>query len=417
MQNLLHIREPTFESWARAGYVIDSFARVTYVNLLTSIKHFPNAARSEFWDAVLKFATDINENVDLWFISEIILIFNENMKDFFNLTSITNVLGFHSAYFSQNFSNCVKYETYVKYFNLLVRTYLLNTTDLDITTENVNLLKEKCYNLVLTTLISKNMIEPNRTDEFEILFYLLLVFNKIKKKFEGKNFEMFELVDLSELVSENNYRYLFSDGFREDHSIKRQCLKLYDLIDDISKNIDLVECEIAKEKIKKYLEYWQREYHEYWQDLYPIHIKDLLLMTLGLNVADLTFFSDAEIKTWQVGSLTIYIFQINIDRHHLDHDTKYYLPYYFEISRGCIPKLAPLSHGAHSKLTNLYQSRQVEKLYIHNQLYIYRLIHLFELINCDIDFAIEEEFEKKSVIIKGIEVSLWKDIDNSTINE
>lgn len=417
LQNLFHIREATFEFWVRAGWIIDSIARVTYVNLLTSIKHFPNAARSKFWEAVLEYTTKKNDDLDFWFISEMLLIFNENTKDFFNFRRITDVLKFHSAFFSQNFGNDVKYETYNKYFNLLVRTYLLNTSKLSITTENMKILKEKFYDLVITIITSKNMIKQNRTDEFEILFYSLLVFNKIKKLYEGDNFELFELADLSEHVSEMGYRYLFSDGFREDYSIKRQCVKLYDLIDDISKNTDLVECEIAKKKIKVYLEYWQREYHEYWQDLYPIHIKDLLGMTFGLDVAALTFFSDAEIKSWQVGNQTIFIFRIDIDRHHLDHDTKYYLPFDIEIGRGYIPKLAPLSHGAHSKLTNLYQSRQIEELDILNQLYEYRLIHLYELINCDIDCPIVEEFEKKIVIIKGNVVKLWEDIDNSIIDE
>ena len=114
LQNLLHIREATFESWIRAGCALDSFAMATYVNLLTSIKHFPSAARSEFRDAVLEFATKVNDNIDFCFISEILLIFNENTKDFFNLKKITNVLKFHSAFFSQNFGNDVNYETYNK---------------------------------------------------------------------------------------------------------------------------------------------------------------------------------------------------------------------------------------------------------------------------------------------------------------
>jgi hypothetical protein len=417
LQNLFHIREATFELWVGAEWTIDSIARVTYVNLLTSIKHFPDAARSKFWEAILEYTTKKTDDLDFWFISEMLLIFNENTKDFFNFRRITDVLKFHSAFFSQNFCNDVKYETYNKYFNLLVRTYLLNTSELSITTENMKVLKEKFYDLVITIITSKNMIEQNRTDEFEILFYTLLVFNKIKMLYEGVDFELFELADLSEHVSEMDYRYLFSDGFREDYSIKRQCVKLYDLIDDISENIDIVECEIAKKKIKVYLEYWQREYHDYWQDLYPTHIKDLLIMTLGLDVANLTFFSDAEIKTWQVGNQTIFIYRIDVDRHHLDHDTTYYLPYYYDESSGYIPKLAPLSHGAHFKLTNLYQSRQIETLDYLNLLYEYRLIHLFELINCDIDSPIGEEFEKKVVIIKGIVVQLWEDIDDSIINE
>lgn len=421
LQDLLHVREVTFEKWVKAGWRIENLHTNTFVNIVSSVNHFPEGnIRGKFWNAVMEYVKTARKELE--FTTELLLIFNENTKELFNYQEISVILGFYKSWLVQNFHYEREFETHNKYFNLLVGIFLITPTDIKFRNkEDLNILKIKCLDLVFQTMVNKDMINPQRKAEVEILLWGLIVINKFKMKQEGANYKKFELVDLSEKLSDYDYRYIFSDGFREDYSIRRQSLKLYDLLNEICEDVDIPECEEAKNKIKQYLSYWQRDYHDHWQDLYPIHIKDLLLLTLGLNVANFQFFEDATLDWWKVGDKTIFIYRMDVDRHHLDFDSKNYLPFDFDEENGYIPKIIPLSHGEHSKLTNLYQSRSTGKLKDISNLYKARLIHIFELIHSPISsFNIENlhsELKNRSITIKGKETYIWEGLEVDTIEE
>ncbi len=131
------------------------------------------------------------------------------------------------------------------------------------------------------------------------------------------------------------------------------CFKLKNLLEEICV-IKTPEAVISK--IDQYLATWDRDYHEYWQLLYPIHVKDLLLFTLGFNIENFQFFEDAQLDMWQLNGKNFFIYRIDIDRHHLDLDSEYHLPLDFSKDKGYIPKIAPLSHSDNTKITNQIKS-------------------------------------------------------------
>ncbi len=390
--------------------------------MVSSVKHFPDGnIRNKFWNAILTYSKEVKGNLE--FVSELLLIFNENTKDFFNFSKISMILRFHKAFIFQNFRYEIPtYETHNKYFNLLVMIYLLELSDIKMRSLNdLNNLKRKSYSLIFNTMVFKDLIKSHRKEEFDILFTILFIINRIRKAQSNVIFERFELVDLSENVSNEGYRYLFSDNFRKNYSLKRQCLKLYSLMKQIH-SFDVQGCNKVIEKIKNYLEKWrERDYHESWQYLYPLHIKDFILFTLGLNIKNLQFFEDARLELFSFKDKKIYIYRIDIDRHHLDYDSEYYLPFDFSQKFGFMPKLAPLSHGDHTRITNLIKTGLWDNVVQITNLYRARLIHLFELIfrsySFRKDFSFDSEFRNKTARINGKEIYIWSGINSQTIKE
>ena len=412
LQNLLHIREATFVSWLRGGWIVNSLHNKTFVNLISSVKHFPEGHISdEFWSTIMEYAKATEY---LEFTTELLLIFNENSKKSLNYKKISELFNFHNAYLVQNFHYSLTFETYSKYFNLLVAVFLLKKTELKISSNTFKTLKKKCYRLIFNTMVSKKMLKAYRKLEFDILFSSLLYINMNRKIKDGKKFERFELVDLSSKISDKGYRYIFSESFRDDFSIKRVCFKLRNLLEEICV---IKTPEAVIDKIDQYLTTWDRDYHEYWQLLYPMHVKDLLLFTLGFNIESFQFFEDAQLDMWQLNGKNFFIYRIDIDRHHLDLDAEYHLPLDFSKDKGYVPKLAPLSHSDHTKITNQIKSGRWDKIEYKSNLYKSRLTHLFELIlKSDKNISLEEEI-KNRISINGQNIYIWKGICTEEVLE
>ena len=413
LQNLLHIREATFVSWLRGGWIINSLHNKTFVNLISSVKNFPvGQIRDEFWNSIMEYTKNHNH---LEFTSELLLIFNENSKKSLNYKDISDLLNFHNAYLVQNFHYSLTFETYNKYFNLLVAVFLLKKEELKISSNAFTTFKKKSYKLIFNTMVSKKMLKAYRKLEFEILFSSLLYINMNRKIKDGKHFERFELVDLSSKISDEGYRYIFSESFRDDYSIKRGCFKLKNLLEAMCV---IKTPEFVIDKIDQYLVSWDRDYHEYWQLLYPMHVKDLLLFTLGFNIESFQFFEDAQPELWQLSDNNISIYRIDIDRHHLDLDAEYYLPLNFSKNKGYVPKIAPLSHSDHTKITNQIKSGRWENINYKSNLYKSRLTHLFELIlKPNKSISLEEEIKKRIDSINSQNINIWEGINTAVVLE
>jgi len=413
LQNLLHIREATFVSWISEGWIINSLHKKTLVSLISSVKNFPAGhIRDNFWSAIMEYARNYEY---LEFTTELLLIFNENCKKSLNYSKISELFNFHNAYLVQNFHYGLAFETYNKYFNLLVAVFLLKKKELNISSNAFKTLKKKCYNLIFNIMVTKKMLKDYRKLEFDILFSSLRYINMNRKIKDDKKFERFELVDLSSKISDKGYRYIFSESFRDDYSIRRVSLKLRNLLEEMCV---IKTPEVVIDKIDQYLATWDRDYHEYWQLLYPMHVKDLLLFTLGFNIESFQFFEDAQLDTWQLNGKNIFIYRIDIDRHHLDLDAEYYLPLDFSKDQGFVPKLAPLSHSDHTKTTNQIKSRRWDKIEYKSNLYKSRLTHLFELIlKSDKNISLEEVIKNRIDSINGQNIYIWKGIQTEEIFE
>jgi len=108
LQNLLHIREATFVSWLRGGWIVNSLHNKTFVNLISSVKHFPDGhIRDEFWRTIMEYAKATEY---LEFTTELLLIFNENSKKSLNYKKISELFNFHNAYLVQNFHYSLTFE-------------------------------------------------------------------------------------------------------------------------------------------------------------------------------------------------------------------------------------------------------------------------------------------------------------------
>lgn len=414
LRHLLKIREATFTSWLHARWSIKSLHNRTFVNIIGSVKNFPEKSpRIKFWNAIMDYA----ENCKQEFTTELLLIFNENSKKFFNYEKISKLLNFHNAFLVQNFHYDKSFETFNKYFNLLIAIFLLRAKEISLDSSQLKCFKQKCYKLVFNTLVNQGKIKNYRKSEFEILFYSLLYININRQKKDEKSYERFELVDLSAKLSDEGYRYIFSETFTNDYSIKRISLKLRDLLEEMC---IFVTPEAVIEKIDQYLKNWDREYHEHWQLLYPIHVESLLLLTLGFNIKSFQFFKDAELELWQLKeeNKSMFIYRIDIDRHHLDLDAEYYLPFDFSENKGYIPKLAPLFHSDHTIITNQIKSGRWDRVKYLTQLYKCRLVHIFELLLTHNKHKnIAKQLRNKTDKINNRIVYIWKGLSNEVILE
>lgn len=264
-------------------------------------------------------------------------------------------------------------------------------------------------------MVNQGQIKPYRKKEFDILFYSLLNININRRMNDNKSFERLELVDLSSKNSDEGYRYIFSESFQRDYSIRHICFKLRDLLEE---KCVFETPEVAVKNIDEYLKIWNRDYHEYWQLLYPIHVKCLLLFTLGFNIENFQFFEDAKLELWKLKeeNKKIFIYRMDIDRHHLDLDAEYYLPLDFSEIRGYIPKLAPLVHSDHTKLINQIKSGRWDNVKYITQLYKSRLVHLFELILSFNKYeSLGEELRDRMDVINNNIVYIWQGISDNTL--
>ncbi len=160
-------------------------------------------------------------------------------------------------------------------------------------------------------------------------------------------------------------------------------------------------------------------YHRFFKRrLFVSQASSLLKLTLGLDVIDLKFIEDA--KKPEDGENYL----IDVERAHLKVGKEYYLLFEFLSDSDGIRhddliqflgadytfRLGPLAGSSHLTMDRSGTSNRKTALAMA------RLVHIYQLLQMPLEsgyrLALEEAFEKKTVIYDGEEINLWGGLDD-----
>ncbi len=323
-------------------------------------------------------------------------------------------------------------EHYAKYFKLLTYIHLINKDCVDFRSGlNINDLKAECRNLIFEEMKKRNMIselceskysrrivKPNNRELFDIVIYSILALTKIERNSNNRNDDfVYEFTKLSRLISKKNSRDFLTGKFRKGYILaKTECKRL---IREIRRGFFKAPkaCHDAIYMIKVHINnpHW-RAYEKHFIDLRYMQRKELLDLSLGLDIFDKTFIEDAHLFVSENGEIIEGRYVFYVTRHHLDEDQKHYLIFDFN-SRDFKFKIVLLPSNSHWKL---HANR--EEFCKNTILLNARMKHLYRLIKLKIPKGnlvqkIRSEFDKETIMINGQNIKIWNSVPKDLIDE
>ncbi len=305
MANLLGISYSNFKrNWAQPiknnsniYFYFKSFFKVFH----STNKFFPENIKIFADSAISEYLNAIGQENDLRI--KLSVIFNTYVDTPVGFTDISFLLGKSDTYLnilSENLKIDLEYEQVNKYFNLLSHIFHLipkifakNKIRLK-NPKFLNQLKEKCYNLILNTMVENDILSVQNFGEFDVIFYSFLAIAE-------KRGDDFNINDYSRLITDNVKGVLFStklkDGWRISIEQCREMKKLIPLFSKYNKK--------ANELIDKYIEYRESlrasEYPIYWWDdiIIKFHCTVLAIRDLCIDLINLdSTLPESFIKTY-----------------------------------------------------------------------------------------------------------------------
>ncbi len=346
-------------------------------------------------------------------------IYSKYSNDVYTGTDISNKLGKNDNYLAdRNLRKNVKQLS--TYLRLLIAVYLGNPNNFNlINNDDYENIKKEMLDEVFSSMVRRGAIKSKDFKlDFEAIFFSMLLLTNTKTQDVRQG-----MYPLSKFAEDMGHSVnLFKEKFLYLSYINNE------LANDMLQGIDIPggDVELHKLASDKLNEIKKRngkgsegDYNRFWSQLYPIQVMEFLKITLGLDIWGLKFIKDAE-----KGKK---IFEIDIERHHLEKDKSLYTIFRFSEDylddpkkftndqppiafKDFLPTLAPLMLNHHRNLGSRFASD--------TETAMNRLMHLYELIQRSLSKGILlNEFKTKTAVIDGKEVLLWEGLDDTQIKK
>ncbi len=408
----------------------------TFKKICEHIEIFSN--HPEIYNSFSGVLTDYHEkkyNKD--FLNMLVSVFNKYIKGGGGKSWLSQILGKSRAYiFDLEYRRGERGEGgpehYAKYFNLLTSIHLINKERFDFKDSvNISDLKAECRNLIFKEMKNRNMIKElceskysrrivntDNRELFDIVIHSLLALTKIERGRSNKNSDfVYDYTDLSRLISKTNSRDFLTGKFRNGYILAKT--EGTRLIKEIRKGFFKAPgaCHNAIYRIKTHINnpHW-RVYEKHFIDLRGIQRKELLDLSLGLDVYDKDFIEDAHPFVTKDGQIIKGRYVLYITRHHLDEDQKYYLIFDYNSSDFTF-KIILLASKSHWKIHAYKEEFNKNKVLLNA-----RMKHLYRILNINnipknYDHIIKSEFKKETILIDGQEIKIWNKFPEKLIEE
>ena len=324
-------------------------------------------------------------------------------------------------------------EHYAKYFNLLTSIHLINKERLDFKDGlNISDLKAECRKLIFKEMKNRNMIKElceskysrrivntDNRELFDIVIHSLLALTKIERGRNNKNSDfVYDYTDLSRLISNTNSRDFLTGKFRNGYILaKTEGIRL---IKEMRKGFFKAPgaCHNAIYRIKTHINnpHW-REYEKHFIDLRGIQRKELLDLSLGLDIYDKDFIEDAHLFVTKDGQIIKGRYVFYITRHHLDEDQKHYLIFDYT-STDFMFKIILLPSKSHWKVhANKEEFNKYKVLLNARMKHLYRILNFNIIPKRNYAHIIKSEFNNETIMINGQEMKIWNKFPEKLIEE
>ena len=409
----------------------------TFKKICEHIEIFSN--HTEIYNYFSGVLTDYNEkkyNKD--FLDMLVSIFNKYIKGGGGKSWLSQILGKSRAYiFDLEHRRGERGEGgpehYAKYFNLLTSIHLINKERLDFKDGlNISDLKAECRNLIFKEMKNRNMIKElyeskysrriintDNRELFDIVIHSLLALTKIERGGSNKNSDfVYEYTDLSRLISITNSRDFLTGKFRNGYMLaKTECTRL---IKKIRKGFFKAPgvCHDAIYRIKTHINnpHW-RVYEKHFIDLRCIQRKELLDLSLGLDVYDKYFIEDAHPFVTKDGQIIKGRYVLYIARHHLDEDQKHYLIFDYN-STDFTFKIIPLASKSHWKVHANKEEFKRNKILLNARMkHLYRILNFSNIPKRNYAHIIKSELNNETIMINGQDIKIWDKFQEKIIEE
>lgn len=357
------------------------------------------------------------------FKNRLISIFNKDSTTVFSQNSISTLLGRSHGYINDFKSNNVLIsERISKYFELCVLIHTMDYNDLGIPKkDDFNHFLHECIDFVFEAMIERDLIgeelklheksvvnRPNLKNGkkfFKTLLYILIALTQIKRnKCLISSSETVRLTELSRIMTKQGRNYqLVSTKLANKRSLDVvPCKRIQKLLRKEFFHAP-AECYKALVKISHLIRPFRYfGYNIHFKPLKTIQIKELIDLTLGLNLFGLknggkAFIDDAERKYKG--------FVMRVTRHHPDLDKRFFLLFADDVI-----KLIPLEWELHWEIHN-----DIDNFDFNNELLRARMHHLIDVINntyqnFETNMLIHE-FKSKKMMVEGKAINIWKGVN------
>ncbi len=220
------------------------------------------------------------------------------------------------------------------------------------------------------------------------------------------------------MISNTKSRDFFTGKFRNGYILaKTEGLRL---IKELRKGFFKAPavCHDAIYRIKIHINnpHW-RVYEKHFIDLRGIQCKELLDLSLGLDIYDRDFIKDAHPFVSEHGQIIQGRYVFYTTRHHLDQDQKQFL-IFDNKSTDFTFKIILLPSISHWKLhANKEEFNKNKVLLIERMKHLYRIIYLKKIPEKNYKDSIKSEFNNKTIKVNGHEVSIWNKFPEEIFEE
>jgi len=409
----------------------------TFKKICEHIEIFSN--HTEIYTSFSAVLTDYHEkkyNKD--FLNMLVSIFNKYIKGGGGKSWFSQILGKSRAYiFDLEHRRGERGkggpEHYAKYFNLLTSIHLINEEKLDFKDGlNISDLKAECHNLIFKEIKNRNMIKElceskysrrivntDNRELFDIVIHSLLALTKIERGRSNKNSDfVYDYTDLSRLISNTNSRDFLTGKFRNGYILaKTEGIRL---IKEIRKGFFNAPgvCHNAIYRIKTHINnpHW-REYEKHFIDLRGIQRKELLDLSLGLDIYDKDFIEDAHPFVTKDGQIIKGRYVFYITRHHLDEDQKHYLIFDYN-STDFMFKIILLASKSHWKVHANKEEFNKNKVLLNARMkHLYKILNFNNFPKRNCAHIIKSEFNNETIMINSQEIKIWDEFPEKIIEE
>jgi len=410
--------------------------RITFEKICEHIEIFSN--QSKIYNSFSKVLSDYHKSrYKKDFRNELVSIFNKYIKGGGGKSWLSKILGKSRAYIDdleirRGDRGKEGPEHYAKYFNLLTNIHLLEKANLDLK-EGLKIgdLKAECHKFIFSEMkkrkminelcesrYSKRIVNLDNKELFDIVVYSSLAFSKIKrgKGDQNENF-IIKYNDLSRRISLTKSKDFFSGKFRNGYPLAKT--EGHRLINEIRKGFfnapEVCHNIIYMIKIHINKPHW-RAYDMHFKDLRGIQRKELLDLSLGLDIFDKVFLEDAHHFVTKGGQNIDGTYVLYLTRHHLDEDQKNYL--IFDYGDNDIRfKIILLASKSHWKVHgNKDEYKRKMELLNARMKHLYKLLQHPFIHNKNYSKIFKSEFKNKIAIIGGQEVKIWRDFSEKIMS-
>ncbi len=411
--------------------------RTTFKKMCEHIEIFSNHCK--IYNSFSKVLSDYHENkYRKDFRDELVSIFNKYIKGGGGKSWLSEILGKSRSYiFDLEHRRGERGkggpEHYAKYFNLLTNIHLISKESVDFKDGlEISDLKAECRDLIFKEMkkrkminelceskYSRRIVNTDNRELFDIIIHSLLTLTKIERAFDNENRDfVFNYTDLSRLISKNNSRDFLTGKFRNGYILAKTEGKR--LIKEIRKGFynEPKACHDAIYRIKVHINnpYW-REYEKHFIDLRYMQRKELLDLSLGLDIFDKSFIEDAHLFVSENGEIIEGRYVFYVTRHHLDEDQKQFLIFDYN-SRDFTFKIVLLPSKSHWKLHANKEEFCKNKILLNARMkHLYSLIKLKSIPKGNYDQIIKSEFNNETIMINGQNIKIWSNLNEEIIDE